>query len=509
MNLPPSHPRRDARQGFALLAVLVFIMLLSMLTVSLMFRSKSDETAAAAGAGTEQAWAAAMSGVQEALRVAAAATPGSIDWQDNPASFRDRPVFEDGADQWFFTVYSPTGSDDTVELRYGLDSEASRVNLNYPGLADLGRIPRMTPAMVQAVRSFVGAGTSTNSDTSSVGQSGATPTAIPSEGDLAALEPVSSAGDTLGAAIAALSLPVRHGPLSTLEDVLRVPGFSWSLLHGEDANLNGHLDANEDDGDERFPPDNHDGRLDHGMAQYFSVVSYDPDRTSQGRRRTNLNDPKEPLPAGEFPAGFTNFVAAMRAAGQKLAHPADLLEAKIKVKDSGGNEVELGSGITKTELPTVLDLFTTDTAGRHDGLIDVNTASSTVLATLPGIDPAIAETIVSTRTSVSASRRTTTAWLVQEGVVDAEKFKALAPSITARSRQFRFQVLGYGVPSGRFCVLQAVIDAGGDEPRVIELRDITRLGLPFKPGPENTGTDSGTKQTAMKAEPIQQGGRRG
>ena len=403
LNLQPSLRRGKPDRAFALLAILVFIMLLSMLTVSLMFRSQSDENAAVAAAGSEQAWAAAMSGVQEAMRVAAAAIPGTLDWQDNPILFRDRPVFEDGADRWFFTVYSPTGSEETVEIRFGLQDEASRVNLNHPGAADLGQIPRMTPPMVQAVRQVIGGTQSTP---------GAPP---PAAMDAESPEiPVNGAA-LLEAAVSSLDLPLHQGPLASVDELARVPGFSWSLVEGEDANFNGHLDPNEDDGDDHFPPDNHDGHLDHGMGQYFTVLSSDPNRTSQGRRRTNLNDSKDPLPAGDFPAAFTNFVAALRGANLKLGHPADLLDGKIQVKDAQGNEIEVVSGITANELPLVLDLFTTSGEARQEGLININTASAQVLATLPGIEPALAETIVSTRTSVNPSRRTTPAWLLQEG----------------------------------------------------------------------------------------------
>ena len=56
-------------------------------------------------------------------------------------------------------------------------------------------------------------------------------------------------------------------------------------------------------------------------------------------------------------------------------------------------------------------------------MININTASATVLASIPEIDPALAETIVSTRAGLSPERRTTIAWLYQEGLVDAAKFK--------------------------------------------------------------------------------------
>src|SRR5262245_37038611 len=101
----PTTPVR-ARSGFVLLAVLVFIMLLSMVTISLLFVSRADETASNASAGQEQAWAVAMSGIEAAMRVAAEAPAGGLEWRDQPAVFRQQLVYEDGSDQWFFSVYS-------------------------------------------------------------------------------------------------------------------------------------------------------------------------------------------------------------------------------------------------------------------------------------------------------------------------------------------------------------------------------------------------------------------
>ena len=137
MRLPTSPYRPASRQGFVLLAVLVFILMLSMVTLSLLFSSQSEETAVNTTAGSEQAWSAAMSGVEESMRVAASANRGSADWQDNPALFRNRFIYDDGADQWYFTVFSPAGSDSLVDIRYGLSDEASRLNLYQFQAADL------------------------------------------------------------------------------------------------------------------------------------------------------------------------------------------------------------------------------------------------------------------------------------------------------------------------------------------------------------------------------------
>lgn len=456
--------QHESRTGFVLLAVLVFVVLLSMVTISLLFSSRAEETATAASAGGEQAWAAAMSGVQEALRVAATAAPGSLEWQDQPAAFRQRLVYEDGADQWYFTIYAPSDSESSSDIRHGLTDEASRFNLNQPGVANLASLPRMTPVLAEAVQRFIG------NATGGVSQAAPVP---------AATEPVGEMRESVESLLGAAAL-VGHGPLASIGELLQVPGFTWTMLYGEDANLNGRLDPNENDGDQSFPPDNQDSHLDRGLAQFFTVKSYETPQLRDGRKRINLNQPGAALVGLDLPPAFTNYLAVLQAAKVKLSHPAEVLEAHAKGKDERGMEVDVPSGIAKEQLAQVLELFTTETAPRREGLINLNTASAYVLATLPGVELSLAETIVATRSSLSAERRATIAWLFQDGVVDAATFKRLAPQLTTRSFQFQFRVVGYGVPSGRYRVLEVEIDVAGDQRKVTGVRDITKLGIPFR-----------------------------
>jgi hypothetical protein len=442
--------------GFVLVAVLVLIMLASMVAISVLFRLRAEDTAAAASAGAEQAWAAAMSGVQEAIRVARAAPPGFTDWRNDPRAFRDRFVCEDGSDRWFFTVYSPPDDDTLAELRFGLTDEASKLNLNSAHSTNLTGFPRLSVQQVAALRDFIDWDDTTRPD---------------------GAEQEYYSG-------LARPYAIRNGPLQTLDELLLIRGFTPALLHGEDANMNWRLDPNENDADERPPADNNDGRLDLGLQPLLTVSSYDPNDDNDGVPRTDFNNPNDPLPGLELPAALTNFIAVLRTNKFKLAHAADLLEGTLKVKGPLEKEVEIASGIRAEELPLALDLFTASAARRFDGLVNINTASLAVLSSVPGIDTPLAESILSTRRSISPERRATIAWLVQEGVVDAARFKQLAPFLTARSLQFSFRVVGFGLPSGRFRVLDVVIDLAQGEPVVTYLRDLTRLGLPFRLEPE-------------------------
>jgi hypothetical protein len=397
-----------------------------------------------------------MSGVQEAIRVAAAARPGFTDWRNDPRAFRNRFVCEDGSDRWFFTVYSPPDDDALAELRFGLTDEASKLNLNSAHSTNLTGFPRLTVQQTAALRDFIDWDDTTRPD---------------------------GAEQDYYSSVAK-PYAIRNGPLQTLDELLLIRGFTPALLHGEDANMNWRLDPNENDGDERPPADNNDGRLDLGLQPLLTVSSYDPNEDNDGVPRTDLNDRTDPLPGLELPAALTNFIAVLRTNKFKLGHAADLLEGALKIKGPFGKEVEVASGVGMEELPQALDLFTARPEWRIDGLVNINTASLAVLASVPGIDEPLAESILSTRRSISPERRATIAWLYQEGVVDAARFKQMAPYLTARSRQYSFRVVGFGLPSGRFRVLDVVIDLAQDDPVVTYLRDLTRLGLPFRLEPE-------------------------
>ncbi len=444
--------RNSAGSGFVLIAVLVVIMLTSMIAISLLFRVRAEDTASAASAGNEQAWAAAMSGVQEVMRFMKACPAGSLDWQNSPDTFHDHQVFDDGADRWYFTVFTAGDPTELEEIRYGLTDEASKLNVNEATEEALGKLPKMEPQLVQALLDFI----DLDDEARPEGAEQEYYDALPNP------------------------YVIRNEPLASLDELLLVRGFTPSLVYGEDMNLNFRLDPNENDSDQSFPPDDNNGKLDLGLRGYLTVASYDLNEDSDGFPRTNINDPDDPLPDTDLPDTTLAYLEALRRSGVSLEQPADLLDAKEKLKDENGKEVEMESGVDKAVLATVLDVLTTTADTRFDGLININTASATVLQTIPGIDSLVAESILSARHYVAPERRQTIAWLLQEGAVSADVFKQIAPHLTARSYQYSFHVIGYGVPSGRYRVFEATVDFGQVEPAISYLREITRLGLPFK-----------------------------
>jgi type II secretory pathway component PulK len=65
----------------------------------------------------------------------------------------------------------------------------------------------------------------------------------------------------------------RNAPVRSLKELELVQGVDPQLLRGEDANYNGRLDPNEDDGDTSPPSDNADGLMDAGWSRYITAAS--------------------------------------------------------------------------------------------------------------------------------------------------------------------------------------------------------------------------------------------
>ncbi len=440
--------------GFVLIIVLVVIMLASMVAASLLFVLSAEHTAAAAGERGEQSMATAMSGVYQGLRVAADWSSDSIEWQDNPAIFQDQLVCDDGLQRWYFSVYSlaePGG------IRYGLTDEASKLNLFNAMPAMLETLPNLTPALVQ---SLLG----------SLGRAAPVP------------EPVSSDEIDSTADSDNLAVAKSTASWSCLDEVLNVSEFNMALLYGSYEFRSGRLDPESTFAPISTSSEGLNAQVLGGLSQFLTVCSYDPNLDHEGQPRVNLNDPDADLAKVALPESAGAYIEAMHRNGQSLAHPVELLEARASFKDERGKEIDFSSGIGKAELPLLLDRCTATDQERLTGLVNLNTAPARVLAALPGLNEPLAESIVSARVGLSPEAKKTSAWLYQEGILNADAFRQAAPYLTTRSSQFHFFVAAYAIPAGNYRVLEVVVDGAVKPPVVLMLREVSRLGLPFVPG---------------------------
>ncbi len=87
-----------------------------------------------------------------------------------------------------------------------------------------------------------------------------------------------------------LSMPYepRNAPMRNVAELELVAGVWPGHLRGEDWNLNNRLDANEDDADRTWPPDEPDQRLDAAWSGLLTTHSVSGGLTDSGLARINL-----------------------------------------------------------------------------------------------------------------------------------------------------------------------------------------------------------------------------
>ncbi|MBI5722769.1 MAG: general secretion pathway protein GspK [Planctomycetes bacterium] len=459
--MPATHSRSPrAGRGTVLVAIIIIMAMTAMVASSLMFRMYAEVKAAAAGSRGQQAYDAAMSGLNRVIAIMKVSGGNPEVWQDNPQLFLNQLVATDGAESWYFTVYSPNPGDSRTPC-FGLADESGKININVADAQTLLRLPDMTTELVDCLMDYIDA------------------------------DDVARAEGAEQAYYDQLPVPylIKNGPLMTIEEAILIKGFNAQIVYGEDANLNGILDPNEDDGDDGFPPDNRDGKLNLGLKGCATTISYDYNTDGEGKARVNINGNQSDLgklSETGLPEQTVTFIKAYRTSGKMFKHPSELLEMTMQLPappggPGPGQPTSLSSGVGAEELPAVLDKLTvlpSDGATPQVGLVNVNSASADVLMAA-GLDGDVAQRIVDARTGVPAELKTTAAWLYTEGLMDADAFKAIAPKLTGLGYQFSLRCVGFSSPSGQFRIIDAVIDMAGQTPKILYLRDITRMGLPF------------------------------
>ena len=451
------------RSGVALLIVLWLMAILTLLMYAFLAEMQVEYSIAGGYADSRKAEQLAWSAIDLACATVLNDTQtwqslNDTTWATNSATFYEVPL-GDGA----FTVFRPT-YDDTQTVLWGLDDEASKINLNTASREVLLKLPNMTEDIVDSIIDWRDAD-------STPGASGAE----------------TSYYNTLKP-----PYNCKNAPFETLEELLYVKGMTPALLYGEDFNLNGVLDANENDGDDNWPPDNRDGKLDPGLWQLCTVWSTDKNVDADGNKRVNLNSaqPNQLAAAGLTPQEV-----------EKISAQRTVLPFLSVAQLLGSPATGLPAAVTAQRFPLVADKLTVVNDAIVPGLVNINTAPKQVLLCLPGISDEIAVKIMEYRTT-PGNDLSNMGWLLN--VVEPTVLQRFAPFITCRSYQFRIHAVGrvgtpYNTGAGSsaelperpraFRRMVAVFDKlATPNPRLVYWKDQTKLGMPYDPqdGPNPT-----------------------
>lgn len=324
----------------------------------------------------------------------------------------------------------------TTEPVFGLVDECSKLNLNTATLPMLEALPNMTPDFAAAIVAWRSA---------------------------------RSASGNAGNTYATLNPPrlIKGAPFESVDELRLVYGATLDLLFGEDTNRNGALDRNEDDGDQSAPHDNPDGVLQPGILEYVTVYSAQPNTRAGGAHRVNISTAQTRATLGSL---LQRRLDAARAAA--------ILQRTGSASFRSVAEFLVTSGMTADEFAKVHTYLTATTGATSPGLVNVNTATATVLACLPGINAASAAQIVAYRTT-NPTALTTFAWL--PAVIGRAAFVLAGPYITDQSYQFSADVAAIGRNGRGYCREKVVFDLSQGTPRIVNRQDLGAYGWALGP----------------------------
>jgi type II secretory pathway component PulK len=342
-------------------------------------------------------------------------------------------------DGYFWVLQS--NLEDDRESRFGLTDESGKINLNTASLEMLQKLPGMTAELAASIIDW----RDTDSDVTAGG----------AEDEYYLLQPT--------------PYHCKNAPLETVDEILLIKGASEDLLYGEDTNLNGVLDPQENDGDESEPPDNADGKLDRGFYDYVTVYSTESNVDSEGSTRINVGD------------------SSARADLQTALQDAFKEDRALEILGSlstGTTYTSLlqfyyRSRMTFAEFAQIADKLTTSSETTLPGLVNVNTASKEVLLCLPGLEEKDVDDLIAYRTTNSASENLNTiAWVTE--VLDQTKATGIGQYITVHSNQYSADILAVSGNGRAYKRYKAVIDTQST-PRVVYWRELAHFGWPLDP----------------------------
>ena len=252
----------------------------------------------------------------------------------------------------------------------------------------------------------------------------------------------------------------KNGPFESVEELRLVNGALLDSVYGEDANLNGVLDPNENDADGSVPMDNRDGRLDYGMFEYFTFYSRQAALDPYGSNRLAVS-------TLNTAAGRSNLLMTLNTVGV-------------------GNAQEIVGRVQGANISSILHFYIASQMAEEDflklepsltmtntGCVNVNSASEAVLSCVPGIGLDNAPTLVAARRS-NANRLNTIAWvkdaLDQQVAIQAGRY------LIGRTYNISADIAAVGHNGRGYRRVKYVFDTTEGPPMIRFRQDLTHLG---------------------------------
>lgn len=369
-------PRRTCtpRPSFVTLTVLWVIVMASAVIAIVQAASFGQASAGREALARARAYWAARAGVEFQLAAVEAGTQNP-DPDDAFTLIEDMDAVSDGtvAGASFRVFHSTVGG----EVPGPIDA-ASKININKMTAEDLMALPFMTEDVAQSILDWI----DPDEDPNPLGAEAAYYQGLPFP-----YEP-------------------RNGPMRSLFELELVAGVEPWYVRGEDWNLNGILDPNENDGNASDPPDNADGILDAGWSAIITAESLDGGWSASGQARLNLTEASESdLVARTQMTSDQAKIVIDYVNLQTSATMGDFLRRTLQQLSA---QLGTGQGQQQTPVQPLSDEQLTallaeceinrDTSlPPQPGKLNINTCDSRIFEYLPSVDSTLADNIMAER----------------------------------------------------------------------------------------------------------------
>lgn len=257
-----------------------------------------------------------------------------------------------------------------------------------------------------------------------------------------------------------------------------VAGIWPQTLRGEDWNLNGRLDPNEDDGDASWPfDDDGDGILNPGWSGYFTAYSVAGSPTASGEPRLRLRDtdPKEL----EQRLGIDKEQAeALVLFGQRETNQlTDLLFNELERMNPSG---QFGPQVvnpalkplSKDQLRKVFwETAIGDPAVRYPGKLNINTASASLLREVFFYNASLADDILFLRQNKAEGLSSPVDFLDLPSADQATLQQFIIPLFDTSSNVFTINSRGRSLVTGLEVEIICVVDRSTLPVTILEYRE--------------------------------------
>ena len=332
------------------------------------------------------------------------------------------------------------------EVFFGLVDESSKLNLNTATASMLSLLPGTTPELAANIADWA----STNETTSANGDG---PSAY------SQFQP---------------PYICKNSPFETVDELRLIYATDMGTLNGEDFNRNGALDPSETD-------TNRNNLVDPGILEFVTVYSHEPNRRTDGSARVNVSV------VNTASAQLTSLLRT-NLSSARLTPVLTAIGAIAAGRGPGNNPPPprifrsplafyIASTMTADEFAPIANSLTVTNGTHIYGRVNVNTASATVLACLPGLNSDMAQQLVSYR-QTNPDKLTSIAWLVDALGRNNQALISLGGGdyVTTQSYQFTADIAAVG-PFGRgYRRVRFVFDTSSGTPQMIYRQDLSHLG---------------------------------